>query len=207
MTVDAAAGSGVVVGVELGPRRYDVVVGPGVRRELAEALARAVPSASRAVVVTQEGIPADVDTGLPTEVCIVPDGEMAKSLATVEVLCRSFVQMGLARSDVVVAAGGGVVTDLAGFAAASYHRGIAYVNVATSLLAQVDAAIGGKTGVNLPEGKNLVGAFWHPRLVLCDTELLASLPEREWASGRGEVAKYAFLADPDGRDGDGRDGA
>ncbi|MHB1718020.1 MAG: 3-dehydroquinate synthase [Acidimicrobiales bacterium] len=207
MTVDAAAGSGVVVGVELGPRRYDVVVGPGVRRELAEALARAVPSASRAVVVTQEGIPADVDTGLPTEVCIVPDGEMAKSLATVEVLCRSFVQMGLARSDVVVAAGGGVVTDLAGFAAASYHRGIAYVNVATSLLAQVDAAIGGKTGVNLPEGKNLVGAFWHPRLVLCDTELLASLPEREWASGRGEVAKYAFLADPDGRDPDGRDRA
>ncbi len=93
----------------------------------------------------------------------------------------------------VIAVGGGVVTDLAGFAAASFHRGTAYVNVATTLLAQVDAAVGGKTGVNLPEGKNLVGAFWQPRAVLCDTEVLATLPPREWASGRGEMAKYAFL--------------
>ena len=95
----------------------------------------------------------------------------------------------------VVAVGGGVVTDLAGFAAASYLRGIAYVNVATSLLAQVDAAIGGKTGVNLPEGKNLVGAFWQPRAVLCDTAALATLPPREWSSGRGEIAKYALIED------------
>jgi 5-deoxy-5-amino-3-dehydroquinate synthase len=86
-----------------------------------------------------------------------------------------------------------VVCDVAGFAAASYHRGIAYVNVATTLLAQVDAAIGGKTGVNLPEGKNLVGAFWQPTAVLCDTATLATLPAREWTSGRGEMAKYAFL--------------
>ena len=100
----------------------------------------------------------------------------------------------------VVAVGGGVVTDVAGFAAATYHRGTAYVNVATSLLAQVDAAIGGKTGVNLPEGKNLVGAFWQPNAVLCDTETLATLPPREWACGRGEIAKYAFLGDaPTGR--------
>jgi 5-deoxy-5-amino-3-dehydroquinate synthase len=91
--------------------------------------------------------------------------------------------------------GGGIVTDVAGFAAATFHRGTAYVNVATSLLAQVDAAIGGKTGVNLPEGKNLVGAFWQPNAVLCDTETLATLPPREWACGRGEVAKYAFLGD------------
>ncbi|HWD56115.1 MAG TPA: 3-dehydroquinate synthase family protein, partial [Acidimicrobiales bacterium] len=85
--------------------------------------------------------------------------------------------------------------DVAGFAAATYHRGTAYVNVATSLLAQVDAAIGGKTGVNLPEGKNLVGAFWQPNAVLCDTETLETLPPREWACGRGEIAKYAFLGD------------
>jgi 5-deoxy-5-amino-3-dehydroquinate synthase len=98
----------------------------------------------------------------------------------------------------VVAVGGGVVTDLAGFAAATYHRGIAYVNVPTSLLAQVDAAIGGKTGVNIPEGKNLVGAFWQPSAVLCDTATLSTLPQREWASGRGEMAKYAFLAVPEG---------
>ena len=95
----------------------------------------------------------------------------------------------------MVATGGGIVTDVAGFAAATYHRGTAYLNVATSLLAQVDAAIGGKTGVNLPEGKNLVGAFWQPTAVLCDTETLSSLPPREWACGRGEIAKYAFLGD------------
>ena len=95
----------------------------------------------------------------------------------------------------VVAVGGGIVTDVAGFAAATYHRGTAYVNVATSLLAQVDAAIGGKTGVNLPEGKNLVGAFWQPNAVLCDTETLTTLPPREWACGRGEIAKYAFLGE------------
>ena len=96
----------------------------------------------------------------------------------------------------VVAVGGGIVTDVAGFAAASYHRGTAYVNIPTTLLGQVDAAIGGKTGVNLPEGKNLVGAFWQPSAVLCDTETLDSLPPREWACGKGEMAKYAFLGEP-----------
>jgi len=134
-----------------------------------------------------------VDPGLPFEEVTVPDGEAAKSMAVVEDLCRRFARGGLSRSDVVVAVGGGVVTDVAGFAAASFHRGTAYVNVATTLLAQVDAAIGGKTGVNLPEGKNLVGAFWQPSAVLCDTGVLATLPPREWASGRGEVAKYALL--------------
>ena len=182
-----------VVPVDLGERSYEVVVGDGARHELARVVAASVPSARRAVVVTQERIGVEVDPGLPFEVVTVPDGEPAKSLAHVEELCRRFARSGLSRADVVVAVGGGVVTDLAGFAAASFHRGTAYVNVATSLLAQVDAAIGGKTGVNLPEGKNLVGAFWQPAAVLCDTATLASLPPREWASGRGEVAKYALL--------------
>src|SRR5207248_7927475 len=102
---------------------------------------------------------------------------------------------GLTRGDVVVAVGGGVVTDTAGFAAAVYHRGVPWVAVATTLLAQVDAAIGGKTGVNLPEGKNLVGAFWQPGAVLCDTEVLETLPPREYRSGLGEIAKYHFLTD------------
>jgi 5-deoxy-5-amino-3-dehydroquinate synthase len=93
----------------------------------------------------------------------------------------------------VVAVGGGVVTDTAGFAAAVYHRGIPVVHVATTLLGQIDAAIGGKTGVNLPEGKNLVGAFWQPAAVLCDTEVLGTLPPREYRNGLGEMAKYAFL--------------
>ena len=135
------------------------------------------------MIVTQESIRdagwvEGLDPGVPAEVCTIPDGEEAKTLATVEELARCFARAGLAEADVVVAVGGGIVTDVAGFAAATYHRGTAYVNVATSLLAQVDAAIGGKTGVNLPEGKNLVGAFWQPNAVLCDTETLASLPPR-----------------------------
>ena len=182
-----------VVPVELAERFYDVVVGDGALHELSRVVAEAVPSARRAVVVTQEGIGVEVDSGLPTDVITVPDGESAKSLAQVEELCRRFARSGLSRADVVVAVGGGVVTDLAGFAAATFQRGTAYVNVATSLLAQVDAAIGGKTGVNIPEGKNLVGAFWQPRAVLCDTAALDTLPPREWASGRGEVAKYGLL--------------
>lgn len=181
------------VPVELGDRRYDVVVGAGARHRLAEDVALAVPEARRAAVVTQAGIGVAVDPGVPATVFELPDGEEAKSLTVVEGLCREFARSGLGRTDVVVAVGGGVVTDVAGFAAATFHRGTPYVNVATSLLAQVDAAIGGKTGVNLEEGKNLVGAFWQPRAVLCDTEVLASLPSSEWASGRGEMAKYALL--------------
>ncbi len=191
-----------VVGVDLGPRSYDVVVGQGVRRELAAIVATL--GARQAAVVTQDevigaGWLGDLDPGVPYEVVTVPAGEAAKSLATVEDLCRHFARWGLARTDVVVALGGGVVTDVAGFAAATFHRGTRYVNVATTLLAQVDAAVGGKTGVNLAEGKNLVGAFWQPSAVLCDTEILASLAPGEWACGRGEMAKYAFLGpgDPD----------
>ncbi len=185
------------VGVELGARSYDVVIGDGAVDLLAGVVSSVVPGAARAAVVTQPGIGFEVDPGLPVEEVLVGDGEEAKSLAEVERLCRAFARSGLSRSDVVIAVGGGVVTDLAGFAAASYLRGIAYVNVATSLLAQVDAAIGGKTGVNIPEGKNLVGAFWQPRAVLCDTAALATLPPREWSSGRGEIAKYALIEEGD----------
>jgi 5-deoxy-5-amino-3-dehydroquinate synthase len=179
-----------VVNVGLGDRSYDVLVGPGVRF----ALPRCVPPAARrATVVTQANIGVEVDPGIAFDVVTIPDGERAKSFATVEEICRSMARAGMHRGDVVVAVGGGVVTDVAGFAAASFNRGIALVNVPTTLLGQVDAAIGGKTGVNIAEGKNLVGAFWQPGAVLCDTETLESLPEREWRSGRGEMAKYAFL--------------
>jgi 5-deoxy-5-amino-3-dehydroquinate synthase len=111
----------------------------------------------------------------------------------VEELCSGFARAGIGRGSVVVAVGGGVVTDIAGFVAATYHRGLPVVHVPTTLLGQVDAAIGGKTGVNLPEGKNLVGAYWQPAGVCCDTSSLASLPPAEWRSGRGEMVKYAFL--------------
>ncbi len=181
------------VEVNLGQRSYPVLVGAGA----VGALPRLVPpGARRAAVVTQADIGVGVETGLEQAVFHMADGEGAKTLATVEELCRAFARFGLSRADVVVGVGGGVVTDVAGFAAAVYHRGVAVVHVATSLLGQVDAAIGGKTGVNLAEGKNLVGAFWQPRAVVCDTDLLATLPPRERRSGLGEMAKYAFLGVP-----------
>jgi 5-deoxy-5-amino-3-dehydroquinate synthase len=146
--------------------------------------------------VRQAGWLHGLDPGVPFEVCTIGEGEWSKTLGSVEELCRRFAQIGLSRSDIVIAVGGGIVTDVAGFAAASYHRGTPYLNIATTLLGQVDAAIGGKTGVNLPEGKNLVGAFWQPAAVLCDTGTLATLSPREWACGKGEMAKYAFLGEP-----------
>jgi 5-deoxy-5-amino-3-dehydroquinate synthase len=184
----------ITVPVILGERSYDVVVGRGARRELAGLVP---PGAKRAAIVTQPHLDIDLDPGIEHRRFDVADGEEAKSLATVEELCRSFAQWGLTRADVVIAVGGGVVTDLAGFAAAVYHRGVAVVHVSTTLLGQIDAAIGGKTGVNLPEGKNLVGAFWQPAGVICDTELLDTLPPREMRSGLGELAKYHFLGGGD----------
>jgi 5-deoxy-5-amino-3-dehydroquinate synthase len=182
----------IIVPVGLGERSYDVVVGGGARGLLPEVLP---PGVERVAIVTQDNVEAEVDAGVPSETFVIPDGESAKTMTTVEKLCRDFARFGLARSDAVVALGGGVVSDVAGFAASVFLRGIAYVNVPTTLLAQVDAAIGGKTGVNLPEGKNLVGTFWQPAAVLCDISTLSSLPAREWSSGRGEMAKYAFLGE------------
>ncbi len=175
-------------------RWYPVVVGFGARSELAAVLP---PGTRRAAVVTQSGIPLGVDPRCEHRTFSMGPGEAAKTMATVEELCRGFADWGLTRRDCVVAVGGGVVTDTAGFAAACYHRGVPVVHVPTTLLGMVDAAVGGKTGVNLPEGKNLVGAFWQPAAVLCDLEALSSLPERERRSGCGEMAKYAFLGAPD----------
>jgi 5-deoxy-5-amino-3-dehydroquinate synthase len=167
-----------------------VLVGHGARHRLLELLPVGV---KRVAVVTQASIPVTVDPGVDHRVFTMGEGEHGKDLGTVEDLCRDWAQWGLNRGDCVVAVGGGVVTDTAGFAAAVYHRGIPVVHVATTLLGQIDAAIGGKTGVNLPEGKNLVGAFWQPAAVLCDTEVLGTLPPREYRNGLGEMAKYAFL--------------
>jgi 5-deoxy-5-amino-3-dehydroquinate synthase len=178
------------VTVPLGSRSYPVLIGPGVVRRLRDVLPL---TAKRAAIVTQERIGITVDPGIESATFFIGDGESSKSIATVERLCREFANFGLTRADVIIAVGGGVVTDAAGFAAACYHRGMAYVNVATTLLGQIDAAVGGKTAVNIPEGKNLIGAFWQPAAVICDTDTLTTLPEREWRSGLGEMAKYAFL--------------
>jgi len=184
----------ITVRVPLGDRSYDVLVGNGVRSELPALL----PStARRAAVVTQEGIPFDVDPGIPFERFVIGNGEDHKSLTTIESLSRGFARMGLTRHDVVIGVGGGMVTDVAGFAAASWHRGIPVVHVSTTLVGMVDAAIGGKTGVNIPEGKNLVGAYWQPSGVVCDLDALATLPPREVRCGRGEMAKYHFLTGDD----------
>ena len=188
----------IVIPVPLADRPYDVFVGAGVLDALNDVLP---PGAKRAAIVTQAGIGIELDVGIEHRTFVIGAGESTKTLTTVEDLCRQWAQWGLNRADVVIAVGGGMVTDVAGFAAAIYHRGIGVVFVSTTLLGQIDAAVGGKTGVNLPEGKNLVGAFWQPRAVLCDTDLLTSLPPRELRSGMGEMAKYHFL--DDGSHGDG----
>lgn len=193
----------IEVEVPLGARAYSVLIGPGARHELAAVLDSALGrTPKRAVVVTQRGVGVDVEpelTAAGVRCLTVPiaDGEQAKQLSEIEKLCRRFVEFGLTRDDVVVGVGGGVVTDTAGFAAAVYHRGTAVVHVATTLLCQVDAAVGGKTGVNLPEGKNLVGAFWQPAAVVCDTETLATLAPRDLRAGYGELAKYHWLGGGD----------
>jgi len=180
----------IEVEVPLEGRSYRVLVGAGARHRLVEVLPTGV---ERVALVTQESIPVAVDPGVEHRTFTIGEGEEAKDLGTVEDLCRDWARWGLTRGDCVVAVGGGVVTDTAGFAAAVYHRGVPVVHVSTTLLGQVDAAIGGKTGVNLPEGKNLVGAFWQPAAVICDTDVLATLAPREYRNGQGEMAKYAFL--------------
>ena len=182
------------IDVRLPGREYPVLIGHGVIQDIASFLP---PSARKAVIITQSGIPANLALPIESKTVIIGQGESTKSLATIESLSQEFADMGITRNDVIIGVGGGMVTDIAGFAASTWHRGTPVVHVATSLLAMVDAAIGGKTGVNLPQGKNLVGAFWQPSAVFCDLDSLATLPERELRCGLGEVAKYHFLTGDD----------
>ena len=171
-------------------REYPVLVGTNAREKLDSVLPK---DSQRVAIITQDNIGVNLNLEIENKIFLIPDGEEAKTLNTIESLCRSFTRWGLTRKDCIVGIGGGVVTDVAGFAAATYHRGTPVIHIPTSLLGQIDASIGGKTGVNLPEGKNLVGAFWQPTAVLCDTSVLSTLPEREMLSGYGEMAKYHFL--------------
>lgn len=182
------------VRVPLADRAYDVVIGHGARHELASLLPH---TARRAAIVTQRGIPVQVDPGIPFDVIHIGDGESHKQLETVATLCDHFARIGITRTDVVIGVGGGLVTDVAGFAASVWHRGVPVVHVATTLLGMVDAAIGGKSGVNTTAGKNLIGAFWQPTGVVCDLDALTTLPPRELRCGRGEMAKYHFLTGDD----------
>ncbi len=198
MTRPDQAGRPAQVTVNLGARSYTVHIGPGVRHQLPQIVSRL--GARRAVVVSGRPPEWTPDPGVPFRLLPIEDGEAGKTLGTVGDLCRRFADFGLTRQDLVVSCGGGTTTDVVGLAAALYHRGVPVVHLPTSLLAQVDASIGGKVAVNLPEGKNLIGTYWQPKAVYCDTEYLQTLPRREWINGYGEIARCHFIGAGDLRE-------
>lgn len=199
--MSAAAPS--ILKVDLGDRAYDIVTGPGLLEIAGEYVAAAVKG-RKAFIVTDENVaPHYLDTvhasltaaGFTAAAHILPAGEQAKSWSHLEALLDAMLGERMERSSVVVALGGGVVGDLAGFAASILLRGVDFVQVPTTLLSQVDSSVGGKTGINTRQGKNLVGSFHQPRLVLADTTTLDTLPDRELRAGYAEVAKYGLIDD------------
>jgi 3-dehydroquinate synthase len=192
-----------IVKVPLGNRSYDIKIGPGLIHKLGTECAR-LKLGQRCAIITDTNVGrqyakpaynALVQAGFEPSLVIVPAGETAKSLKSVHSCYDRLASHRLERKSFIVALGGGVVGDLAGFVAATYLRGIPFVQVPTTLLAHVDSSVGGKTGVNLKAGKNLVGAFHQPRLVLCDLEALATLPAREFRAGLAEIIKYGIIYD------------
>src|ERR1700740_1015124 len=182
--------------------RYTVVAGAGALQRGAREIARLGDSSSVHLVSSPKvwrAVGKAVQHGLRLssrdKIHFFNDAESAKNLSSVEQILRSRCRAGADRKSLLIAVGGGVVGDVAGFVGASYLRGVALVHIPTTVVAQVDSSIGGKTGVNLPEGKNLVGAFYPPRLVLSDTEVLRTLPEREFRGGLAEIIKHAVIAD------------
>jgi 3-dehydroquinate synthase len=193
----------VRVTVPVPGRAYEVTIGPGILTSAQEHLPD-LPGATTAFVVSDRAVSelhltaltkAIEDRGLASVLLLVPEGEEAKSLRGYEALLRQLAGREAHRDDAILALGGGAVGDLAGFVASTYMRGIPFVQIPTTLTGQVDAAIGGKTAVNLPEGKNLVGTFAQPVAVLADLDVLATLDERDYRSGLAEVAKYALTLD------------
>jgi 3-dehydroquinate synthase len=191
--------------IHLKERSYAIHVGDGVIEKSGQLIRERLPKVQKCAVVTSEGIPGEHvqaleeslrSVGLEAGLVKVPDGEKAKSWDVAGALIGELLYVGLDRRSAVIVLGGGAIGDLAGFAAAIYMRGIHLVQVPTTLLAQVDSSFGGKTAVNHPKGKNLIGAFYQPSLVISDTGLLSTLPERELLSGLGEVVKHGVIADP-----------
>ncbi len=182
-----------------GERPYDVVIGPGAQAELALVLAgtpkAAVVHAPPLAALAGAAVETLQTAGVAAEAVVVPDGEAAKTAAVAAEAWEQFGRLGLTRSDAVVGVGGGAVTDLAGFLAATWTRGVRVVHLPTTVLGMVDAAVGGKTGINTGAGKNLVGAFHPPAGVLADTDVLAGLPEAEFRAGMAEVVKCGLIAD------------
>jgi len=193
-----------IISVSLGDRSYDVAIAPGALAEAGERLARYAPR-KRFVVVTDTHVAAAhlpaltaslSAAGIAAEAIVLPAGESTKSWAHLEALTEKLLELGIERSDHVIALGGGVIGDLVGFACAILKRGCGFVQIPTTLLAQVDSSVGGKTAINTRAGKNLIGAFHQPAHVLIDPMTLDTLPARQVAAGYAEVAKYGLIDDP-----------
>ncbi|MBR0552011.1 3-dehydroquinate synthase [Stakelama marina] len=190
--------------VSLGARSYDVRIEPGLLHRAGEAL-RAVAGGRPMPIVTDENLTTHLDTlvasldasGIATEAIVLPAGESSKSWATLETLTDRLLELEVERGDHVIALGGGVIGDLVGFAAAILKRGCNFIQIPTTLLAQVDSSVGGKTAINTRAGKNLIGAFHQPSLVLIDPETLDTLPARDLRAGYAEVVKYGLIDDPE----------
>jgi 3-dehydroquinate synthase len=203
MTAPLRKAEPIQVPVALAERAYEIVIGRGLVASLGERI-KALRPGARVAIVTDETVArihsGAVETslkssGIDSARIVVPAGEGSKNYATFEKVCESIIDARIERNDLIVALGGGVIGDLAGFAASCVRRGLDFVQVPTTLLAQVDSSVGGKTGINSFQGKNLIGAFHQPVLVVADTALLDTLPKREFRAGYAEVAKYGLLGD------------
>ena len=199
----AVADDLLYVNVELPLQAYTIEIGTAILDQLGAVVAR-LDGVRHAIIITDKNVQslhAETVTnslqhaGIRIDMLVVEPGEASKSIDVAGQLWNDMLAIGADRTSMVVAVGGGVVGDLAGFVAASYARGIRLVQVPTTLLAQVDSSVGGKVGINLPTAKNMVGAFWQPEYVICDTETLCSLPDREFSAGLAEVVKYGVILD------------
>lgn len=194
-----------IVTVSLGDRSYDIHVGSGLLANCG-ALIEPVLGQRRVIIVTDETVAplhlstvetAVKDLGVTCDSIVLPAGEHTKSMDHLSALLDDFLRLGIERRSTIIALGGGVIGDLAGFAASIALRGIPFIQIPTTLLSQVDSSVGGKTAINSPRGKNLIGAFYQPRLVLADIDTLSSLPHREVMAGYAEVVKYGLINDPE----------
>src|SRR4051795_12625192 len=203
MTAPLKHSDRVTVDVALGDRAYDIVIGRDLLPSLGARIAALRPGARTAVVTDrnvakhwlEKALASLSQAGVGASHIVVEEGEVSKTYAGLERVSEALISAKIERNDLVIALGGGVVGDLAGFAAAILRRGVDFVQVPTSLLAQVDSSVGGKTGINSPQGKNLLGAFHQPLLVIADTAVLDTLPPRQFRAGYAEVAKYGLLGD------------
>ena len=190
--------------VDLGARSYPIHIGPGVLAEAGDLIAPHLKRLFTVIVTDTNVAPLHLkqlgqalsSSGIEHQSIVVPAGEASKSFSQLDMLCQELLQAGVERSDAIIAFGGGVIGDLAGFAAAILRRGVDFIQIPTTVLAQVDSSVGGKTGINTAQGKNLIGAFHQPKAVLADTGVLETLPPRQFRAGYAEIVKYGLIDNP-----------